>query len=58
VLQCECGFEARAESEDGLVEAVPRHALKAHRMALSQEEALLLALPAELKRIGEETDEA
>jgi Protein of unknown function (DUF1059) len=49
VLQCECGFEARAADEDGLVEAVRRHAWEAHQMALSREEALLLAFRAELK---------
>jgi hypothetical protein len=48
VLQCDCGFEARADYEDGLVEAVRRHAWEAHQMALSHEEALLLAFRAEL----------
>jgi hypothetical protein len=47
-LQCECGFEARADDEGGLVEAVRRHAWEAHQMALSREEALLLAFRAEL----------
>jgi hypothetical protein len=47
-LQCDCGFEARADDEDDLVEAVRRHALEAHQMALSREEALLLAFRAEL----------
>jgi hypothetical protein len=48
VLHCECGFEARAEDEDGLVAEVRRHALDAHGMALSQLEALLLAFRAGL----------
>jgi hypothetical protein len=43
VLHCECGFEARAENEDGLVLEVRRHARDAHGMALSHHEALLLA---------------
>ena len=47
-LQCDCGFKARADDEDGLVEAVCRHAWEAHQMALSREEALLLAFRAEL----------
>jgi hypothetical protein len=47
-LQCECGFEAQADDEGGLVEAVRRHAWEAHQMALSREEALLLAFRAEL----------
>jgi hypothetical protein len=48
VLHCDCGFEARAEDEDGLVAEVQRHAREAHGMALSHEEALLLAFRAEL----------
>jgi hypothetical protein len=48
MLRCECGFEARAEDEDGLVAEVRRHARDAHGMALSHEEALLLAFRAAL----------
>jgi hypothetical protein len=48
VLHCGCGFEARADDEDGLVAEVRRHAREAHGMALSHEEALLLAFRAEL----------
>jgi hypothetical protein len=48
VLQCDCGFEARAEHDDGLVAEVQRHAWEAHGMALSREQALLLASRAEL----------
>jgi hypothetical protein len=48
VLTCECGFEARAEDEDGLVAEVRRHARDAHGMALSHHEALLLAFRAGL----------
>ncbi len=43
VLHCHCGFGARAEDEDGLVAAVRRHAREAHGMALSHDEALVLA---------------
>jgi hypothetical protein len=46
VLQCDCGFEARAADGDGLVAEVQRHAWEAHGMALSNDEALLLALRA------------
>jgi hypothetical protein len=46
VLHCECGFEARAEDEDGLVAEVRRHARDAHGMALSHHEALVLAFRA------------
>ncbi len=48
VLHCECGFEARAADEEGLVAEVERHAREAHGMALSRDEALLLAFRAEL----------
>jgi hypothetical protein len=48
VLQCDCGFEARAEHEDGLVAEVRRHAWEAHGMALSPDQALLLASRARL----------
>jgi hypothetical protein len=48
VLQCDCGFEARAEHDDGLVAEVQRHAWEAHGMAVSREQALLLASRAEL----------
>ena len=48
VLHCDCGFEARAADEDGLVAEVQRHAREAHGMALSHDEALLLAFRAEL----------
>jgi hypothetical protein len=45
---CECGFEASGQHEDVLVAEVQRHAWEAHAMALSHEEALLLAFRAEL----------
>ena len=48
VLHCDCGFEARAADEEGLVAEVRRHAWEAHGMALSHDEALLLAFRAEL----------
>ncbi|HTS74080.1 MAG TPA: DUF1059 domain-containing protein [Gaiellaceae bacterium] len=48
VLHCHCGFEARAEHDDGLIAQVQRHALEAHGMSLSYDEALLLAFRAEL----------
>jgi hypothetical protein len=48
VVHCECGFEARADDEDNLVDEVRRHAQDAHGMALSHHEALLLAFRAGL----------
>ena len=47
-LQCDCGFETSAHDEDGLVAEVQRHASEAHGMALSHDDALLLAFRAEL----------
>lgn len=52
VLQCDCGFEARAGDEEGLVAEVERHAREAHGMTLSHDEALLLTFQAELGRHG------
>jgi hypothetical protein len=43
VLECECGFEASAEDEDGLVVEIRRHAREEHGMTLSLGEALLVA---------------
>lgn len=48
VVRCDCGFEARAQREGGLVAEVQRHAWEAHGMALSRDEALVLAFRAEL----------
>jgi hypothetical protein len=48
VLQCDCGFEARADDEGELIAQVQRHAVEAHGMALSTEQALLLAFRAQL----------
>ena len=48
VITCECGFDARAADEEGLVAAVRCHAAEAHCMPLSHDEALLLAFHAEL----------
>jgi predicted small metal-binding protein len=42
-LKCECGFEARAADEKGLVDEVRRHAREAHGMTLSHDEALAIA---------------
>ena len=52
VLHCDCGFEARAASEDEFIADVQRHAWEAHGMALSHHEALLLAFRAELDANG------
>ena len=51
-LQCDCGFTARAEDEDGLVAEVQRHAYEAHGMTLSHGDALMLTFRAELEAIA------
>ena len=56
VLRCDCGFEARAADEEGLVAEVQRHAREAHGMALSHDDALLLTFQAELSRHGTVAD--
>ena len=48
VLRCHCGFEVRCAHEHTLVADVRRHARDAHGMALSHEDALVLAFRAEL----------
>ena len=48
VLHCNCGFDARAADEEGLVAEVRRHAREAHGMALTHDEALVLVFRAEL----------
>jgi predicted small metal-binding protein len=50
VITCECGFDARAADEEGLVAEVMRHAAETHCMPLSHEEAVLLVFRAELAR--------
>jgi uncharacterized protein DUF1059 len=57
VLRCDCGFEARGADEDGLVAEVRRHAWEAHEMALSRDEALLLAFQAQLAGARTEQEE-
>jgi Protein of unknown function (DUF1059) len=48
VLHCHCGFEARAARAEEFVAEVRRHAWEAHAMALTDEEALLVAFRAQL----------
>jgi Protein of unknown function (DUF1059) len=43
VLQCDCGFEVRAEREGQFLAEVQRHAWEAHGMTLSLGEAVQLA---------------
>ena len=56
VLHCHCGFEVRGYDEDALVAEVRRHACEAHGMALSFEDALLVAFHAELSHPDGDAD--
>ena len=47
-LTCDCGFTAQAADGIGLATEVRRHALEAHGMLLSHNEALVLLFHAEL----------
>lgn len=49
VLRCDCGHEVRAYDEADLVKAVRRHALEAHGISFSTEEALGVLLRLELE---------
>lgn len=44
IVRCDCGFEVRSDDADGLVPAIRLHAWEAHRMPLSYDEALMLAV--------------
>lgn len=46
--RCDCGYTATAIDEAGLVEEIRRHALQAHGVAFTVEDALLVVLRSEL----------
>jgi predicted small metal-binding protein len=49
VVRCECGYEARALDEEGLLAELRRHAREAHAIEFSREDALLVVLRSELE---------
>ena len=49
VTYCDCGFEASGSDEAELVSEIRRHALSAHGIAFSFEDALLVVLRSELE---------
>ena len=49
-ITCDCGFEAQAVDEAGLVAEIRRHASDAHGMELSDDEARALAFRATADR--------
>jgi predicted small metal-binding protein len=47
IINCDCGYVARGETDDELVQVAQRHAREVHDMELTAEQALSLAVPAE-----------
>jgi predicted small metal-binding protein len=45
VIQCPCGYSMREEDDDALVRAAQTHALTAHGLELTREQALAMAKP-------------
>ena len=45
VINCECGFVVRGNTDEELVVAAQRHALDVHGMQITGEQALALAEP-------------
>lgn len=56
VLRCDCGFEVAADTDDELAAGIRRHALEAHRMQFTAEDALLVALRAEIDGLSAAAD--
>ncbi len=48
IINCDCGFVARGDSDDELVAVAQRHAKEVHDMELTREQVLSLAVPAEV----------
>jgi hypothetical protein len=48
VLRCDCGYEVSAETDEELVVGVRGHALDAHGMEFTTEDALLVAFRVQL----------
>lgn len=47
IINCDCGFVARSDTDDELVAVAQRHAREVHDMELTREQVLSLAVPAE-----------
>jgi predicted small metal-binding protein len=47
VINCDCGFTIRGESDDELVTNAQAHAREVHDMDLTREQCLSLAVPAD-----------
>ena len=47
IINCECGFVARGDTDDELVAVAQRHAKEVHAIDLTRQQVLSLAVPAE-----------
>jgi predicted small metal-binding protein len=47
IINCDCGYVARGETDDELVRVAQQHARDVHDMTLSREQVLSLAVPAQ-----------
>ena len=45
IIQCDCGYVVRAETDDELVAAIQKHVQEVHRLSLTREQALAMARP-------------
>ena len=45
VIQCPCGFSIREEDDNSLVQSAQVHAMDAHGLELTREQALAMAKP-------------
>jgi predicted small metal-binding protein len=45
VIQCPCGYSMREDDDDALVRSAQAHALAAHNLELTREQALAMAKP-------------
>lgn len=51
--RCDCGYRLMAQAEEEQVAEIRQHALEAHGIAFSAEEALIVLLRSELESSGE-----
>lgn len=47
IINCDCGFVARGDSDDELVAGAQQHAKEVHGMELTREQVLSLTVPTE-----------
>jgi hypothetical protein len=50
VIRCPCGYSMREHDDDALVQRAQAHAMQAHGLELSREQALAMAKPEPIGR--------